>query len=140
MTKTLTIEDNATVNQDLTTDANVTFATLSVNNSGLKISDGSHDLIIATAADLTADKTLSITTGDSNRGITLGGNLTTQNNNVIINAIGAERTISLNESLIIGVKNNKISYIGRNPAASPATGYAKRHLAQQREIIDKVFK
>ena len=34
----------------------------------------------------------------------------------------------------------KISYIGRNPAASPATGYAKRHLAQQREIIDKVFK
>ncbi len=55
--KTLTIEDNATVNQDLTTDANVTFATLSVNNSGLKISDGSHDLIIATAADLTADKT-----------------------------------------------------------------------------------
>ena len=40
----------------------------------------------------------------------------------------------------IGVNNNKISYIGRNPAASPATGYAKRHLSQQREIIEKVFK
>ena len=40
----------------------------------------------------------------------------------------------------IGASNNKISYIGRNPAASPATGYAKRHLAQQREIIDEVFK
>ena len=40
----------------------------------------------------------------------------------------------------IGANNNKISYIGRNPAASPATGYAKRHLSQQREIIEEVFK
>ena len=40
----------------------------------------------------------------------------------------------------IKANNNKISYIGRNPAASPATGYAKRHLAQQKEIIDEVFK
>ena len=39
----------------------------------------------------------------------------------------------------IGANNNKISYIGRNAAASPATGYAKRHLAQQKEIIEKVF-
>ena len=39
----------------------------------------------------------------------------------------------------IGANNNKISYIGRNPAASPATGYAKRHVAQQEEIIKKVF-
>ena len=40
----------------------------------------------------------------------------------------------------IGASNNKISYIGRNIAASPATGYAKKHLAQQQEIINKVFK
>ena len=39
----------------------------------------------------------------------------------------------------IGANNNKISYIGRNPAASPATGYAKRHINQQEEIIRKVF-
>ena len=39
----------------------------------------------------------------------------------------------------IGANNNKISYVGRNPAASPATGYAKRHIAQQEEIIKKVF-
>ena len=39
----------------------------------------------------------------------------------------------------IGVNNNKISYIGRDTAASPATGYAKRHIAQQEEIIEKVF-
>ena len=33
----------------------------------------------------------------------------------------------------------KCFYIGRKPAASPATGYAKRHVAQQKEIIEKVF-
>jgi 2-oxoglutarate dehydrogenase E1 component len=39
----------------------------------------------------------------------------------------------------IKAKNNEISYIGRIPDASPATGYAKRHLSEQQEIIDKVF-
>ena len=37
-------------------------------------------------------------------------------------------------------KNNEIFYIGRSPDASPATGYAKRHLFEQQEIISKVFK
>ena len=36
--------------------------------------------------------------------------------------------------------NNNISYIGRSPDASPATGYAKWHVSQQKEIIKKVFK
>ena len=40
----------------------------------------------------------------------------------------------------IKANNNKISYIGREVAASPATGYAKRHLDQQREIIEEVLK
>ena len=39
----------------------------------------------------------------------------------------------------IKANNNKISYIGRNVAASPATGYAKRHIVQQKEIIDSVL-
>ena len=39
----------------------------------------------------------------------------------------------------IGAKNNNISYIGRSPDASPATGYATRHIDQQQEIINKVF-
>ncbi len=39
----------------------------------------------------------------------------------------------------IKAKNNNISYIGRNPDASPATGYAKRHMIEQEEIIKKVF-
>ena len=40
----------------------------------------------------------------------------------------------------INANNKEISYIGRSPDASPATGYAKRHLSQQQEIISKVFK
>ena len=39
----------------------------------------------------------------------------------------------------IKAKNNEISYIGRIPDASPATGYAKRHLSEQQEILNKVF-
>ena len=39
----------------------------------------------------------------------------------------------------IKANNNEISYIGRSPDASPATGYANRHISQQQEIINKVF-
>ncbi len=39
----------------------------------------------------------------------------------------------------IKANNKVISYIGRSPDASPATGYAKRHISQQQEIIKKVF-
>ena len=39
----------------------------------------------------------------------------------------------------IKAENRKVSYIGRQSAASPATGYLKKHLAQQKEIIEKVF-
>ena len=36
-------------------------------------------------------------------------------------------------------ENKKVSYIGRNPAASPATGSINKHLEEQREIIEKVL-
>ena len=39
----------------------------------------------------------------------------------------------------IKAKNNAISYIGRSPDATPATGYARRHNSEQQEIINKVF-
>jgi len=39
----------------------------------------------------------------------------------------------------IKAENRKVNYIGRQPAASPASGYLKKHLAQQKEIIEKVL-
>ncbi len=35
-------------------------------------------------------------------------------------------------------KNKEVNYIGREPAASPASGYLKKHLAEQNEILEKV--
>ena len=35
--------------------------------------------------------------------------------------------------------DQKVGYIGREAAASPASGYLKKHLAQQKEIIEKVL-
>ena len=39
----------------------------------------------------------------------------------------------------IKADNREVKYIGRKPAASPATGYLKKHLAQQKEILHKVL-
>jgi len=51
---------------------------LTVPNTGLHLLDtnASHDLIIAPGSDLTADHTLTLTTGDADRTITLSGNPT----------------------------------------------------------------
>jgi len=48
------------------------------NNAGLKILDtnASHSLIVSPGSDLTAERTLTITTGDSSRTLTLNGNTT----------------------------------------------------------------
>ncbi len=40
---------------------------------------------------------------------------------------------------IIQVRGEKVKYIGRNAAASPATGNINKHLAEQKEILEKVF-
>jgi 2-oxoglutarate dehydrogenase E1 component len=39
----------------------------------------------------------------------------------------------------IDAAKKEVHYVGRKPAASPATGYLKKHLAQQKEIIEKVL-
>ena len=39
----------------------------------------------------------------------------------------------------IKAEKREVKYIGRKPAASPASGYLKKHLAQQKEILHKVL-
>jgi len=53
-------------------------STITIPNSGLHLLDtnATHDLIISPGSNLTADRTLSIVTGDSNRTITLSGDVT----------------------------------------------------------------
>lgn len=57
---------------------NLTPASITLPNTGLHLLDtnASHDLIIAPGSDLSADKTLTLTTGDFDRTITLSGNPT----------------------------------------------------------------
>ena len=56
-------------NLGLGTTDDVVFASLTVNNTGLHVLDtnASHDLIIKPGSDLTADRTLTVTTGDADR-------------------------------------------------------------------------
>lgn len=71
-------------NPTLSLPADVIIPTIiTVPNTGLHILDtnASHDLIIAAGSDLTGDRTLTITTGDSNRTLTLTGNATISGTN-----------------------------------------------------------
>lgn len=58
--------------------ANTDITSVYLNNTGLKIKDtnASHGLSIVPGSDLSADRTLTVTTGDANRTLTLSGNLT----------------------------------------------------------------
>ena len=51
---------------------------ITIGNTGLHLLDtnASHDLIIAPGSNITADRTLTVTTGDANRTLTLSGNFT----------------------------------------------------------------
>jgi len=63
------------------TDGIVT-STITVPNTGLHLldTDASHDLIVAPGSDLTADRTLTLTTGDAARTVTIGGDTTISQN------------------------------------------------------------
>jgi len=39
----------------------------------------------------------------------------------------------------VKAENKEVKYIGRKPAASPATGHIKRHIDQQKQIVEKVL-
>jgi hypothetical protein len=80
--RTLTISGNATLDdwfdQSVKQAASPTFAGVTLNNTGLHLLDtnASHDLILAPGSDLSADRTLTFTTGDASRMLTMSGDAT----------------------------------------------------------------
>ena len=80
--RTITLSGDPTLSdwfdQAVKATSSPTFAGVTLNNTGLHLLDtnASHDLIIKPGSDLTADKTLTLTTGDADRTITLNGNPT----------------------------------------------------------------
>jgi len=95
----------------LGTDAHTAFSVDTVkakNATGLTILDagGDHVLTLTTSEDLSASRGLTFTVNDGARTIDLAGNLTTQNNHVIINAVDAARTLTLAGNLT--TQNNHV--------------------------------
>ena len=81
---TVTNGNGVSGNPTLSLPADVLIPTvLTVPNTGLHILDtnASHDLIIAAGSNITADRTLTITTGDSNRTLTFSGDATISGTN-----------------------------------------------------------
>ena len=64
--RTLTLTGNATLNQAVDTTADPAFNTLKLNDS-----NDSHTVQVLMGSDISADRTLTITTGDANRTLTL---------------------------------------------------------------------
>lgn len=78
---------------------------LTFPNTGLHILDtnASHDLIIAPGSDITADRTLTVTTGDANRAVTLSGDLTVEaaslvNQDLTTDADPSFNSVQINDS------------------------------------------
>jgi len=69
----------ANLQTSILTDCLVTTA-ITIPNTGLHILDtnASHDLIVSPGSNLTADRTLTLTTGDADRTLTLSANLTVE--------------------------------------------------------------
>ena len=85
----------------------LTVDAVTLDNTGLHIldSDGTHDLIIKPGSNLTADRTLTVTTGDADRGFTLSGDLT----------VSASSTLSGNVTVASGktfTASNTVTFAG----------------------------
>lgn len=119
--RTVTLNGNPTLNdwfdQSVKQADSPTFAGVTLNNTGLHLLDtnASHDLIVAPGSDLTADRTLTLTTGDSDRTLTLSGNVT----------LAGTGTLTLTSNLTSqGAGSTVLSSAGAYTLTIPATGTA----------------
>lgn len=134
--RTLTISGNATVSQDYSSTGSPTFAnpvvtSITTANTGLHILDtnASHDLIIAPGSDLTADHTLTVTTGDADRTLTISASATvsqdystTGNPQFATIELGAasDTTLARSAAGIVTVEGTELKKAGKETIWIPA--------------------
>lgn len=117
--------------------ANVWAAAQTFPNTGLKVLDtnASHSLILSPGSDLTADRTLSIVTGDASRSITLAGNFSTGGAVTIANAFATSGAYSItltataNTSVTLptsGTLATTTQFIGKQSIPLPAASWVAR--------------
>lgn len=97
--------------------ANTFAGVQTIPNTGLHLLDtnASHDLIIAPGSNLTADRTLTVTTGDANRTLTLTGNATL---NQDVSTAGSPAFAGLTvdtDTLFVDAANNRVGVATNAP-------------------------
>lgn len=129
----LNIEAASNINQDVTTDADVAFTSLTLSNTGLHLLDtnASHDLIIKPGSDLTADRTLTITTGDGDRTLTLSGNLDVE----LASNINQDLTTDASPTFA-GLTSNGIIALPKTGTATAGTQYDSYALSMTCSVWD----
>lgn len=105
--------------------ANTWAAAQTFPNAGLKILDtnASHSLIVSPGSDLTADRTLSIVTGDANRTLTMTGDLTMSGAYNVTLTATATTSVTLPTS---GTLATTTQFIGKQSIPLPAASWVAR--------------
>lgn len=115
--------------------ANTDLTSLYLDNTGLKIKDtnASHGLTIAPGSDLTADRTLTLTTGDAARTLTISGNATvSQDYSTSGNPQFA--TIELGAASDTTLSRSAAGVIAVEGVTVPLNSTTNTHTAQQIEL------
>ncbi len=102
-----------------------------LNSSGIKILDtnGSHTLGLIGGSDLSADRTLTLTTGDASRSVSLSGDLTLANNFTTAGSFAVTLTATGTTTLTLptsGTLATTTQFIGRQAIPLPAPSWVAR--------------
>lgn len=115
--------------------ANTDITSLYLNNTGLKIKDtnASHGLIIAPGSDITADRTLTVTTGDANRTLTISASATISQD---YSSTGNPQfaTIELGAASDTTLSRSSAGVIAVEGVTVPLNSTTNTHTAQQIEL------
>lgn len=115
--------------------ANTDITSVYLNNTGLKIKDtnASHGLIIAPGSDITADRTLTLTTGDAARTVTISGN-TTISQDYSTSGTPQFASIELGAATDTTLSRSSAGVIAVEGVTVPLNSITNTHTAQQIEL------